>query len=138
MTDKLPQQLLQLFAPRPPLRYLPPQDTAPEHRHTPKITPVGQYLEALQDYKANDTSARTESDIQRRDRLKREKKDKHERQLTEGLANFKPAEDPNIKGDAFKTLFVSRLDWNIEPRDLEKEFGRYGPIERVRPNSWFL
>lgn len=43
----------------------------------------------------------------------------------------KPAEDPNIRGDAFKTLFVSRLSYDTEVKDLEREFGRFGPIERV-------
>lgn len=44
----------------------------------------------------------------------------------------KPHEDPNIVGDPLKTLFVSRLSYNTEVKDLEREFGRYGPIERVR------
>lgn len=44
----------------------------------------------------------------------------------------KPNEDPNIRGDAFKTLIVARLSYDAEERDLEREFGRFGPIERVR------
>ena len=42
-----------------------------------------------------------------------------------------PHEDPNIRGDAFKTLIAARLDYSVEEHDLEREFGRYGPIERV-------
>jgi U1 small nuclear ribonucleoprotein len=34
-------------------------------------------------------------------------------------------------GDAYKTLFVARLSYDTEVKDLEKEFGRFGPIERV-------
>jgi U1 small nuclear ribonucleoprotein len=44
----------------------------------------------------------------------------------------KPQEDPKVQGDAFKTLFVSRLNYTTTEEDLEREFGRYGPIERVR------
>jgi U1 small nuclear ribonucleoprotein len=44
----------------------------------------------------------------------------------------KPNEDPNVRGDAFKTLIVARLSYDADERDLEKEFGRFGPIERVR------
>lgn len=44
----------------------------------------------------------------------------------------KPNEDPNIRGDAFKTLIVARLSYEADERDLEREFGRFGPIERVR------
>ena len=47
----------------------------------------------------------------------------------------KPHEDPNVVGDPLKTLFVSRLSYNTEVKDLEREFGRYGPIERVRYHS---
>ncbi len=41
-------------------------------------------------------------------------------------------EDPNVRGDAFKTLFVARLSYDTTEKDLEREFGRFGPIERVR------
>lgn len=43
----------------------------------------------------------------------------------------KPQEDPNIRGDAFKTLMVARLSYDATEQDLESEFGRFGPIERV-------
>ena len=44
----------------------------------------------------------------------------------------RPTEDPNIRGDALKTLFVGRLSYDTKESDLEREFGRFGPIERVR------
>lgn len=44
----------------------------------------------------------------------------------------KPNDDPLIRGDAFKTLIVARLSYDADERDLEREFGRFGPIERVR------
>lgn len=43
----------------------------------------------------------------------------------------KPQDDPNIRGDAFKTLMVSRLSYQATEEDLEREFGRIGAIERV-------
>ena len=43
----------------------------------------------------------------------------------------KPENDPQIRGDAFKTLFVARLHYDTKEADLEREFGRFGPIERV-------
>ena len=43
----------------------------------------------------------------------------------------KPQEDQNIRGDAFKTLIVARLSYDATEQDLEREFGRFGPIERV-------
>ena len=43
----------------------------------------------------------------------------------------KPADDPQVRGDVFKTLFVARLSYDTKETDLEREFGRFGPIERV-------
>lgn len=43
----------------------------------------------------------------------------------------KPDEDPNIRGDAFKTLIVARLSYDANDQDIEREFSRFGPIERV-------
>lgn len=50
----------------------------------------------------------------------------------------KPQEDPNIRGDAFKTLIAARLHYDCTEQDLESEFGRFGPIERVRLQISFI
>ena len=42
-----------------------------------------------------------------------------------------PAKDSQVRGDAFKTLFIARLSYDTRESDLEREFGRFGPIERV-------
>lgn len=85
MTHKLPPNLLALFAARPALRYLPPNDHAPEERKTHNISGVGQFMSALKDYE-NIPYEPTESWLQRKDRLKLEKKEKHENLLRDGLA----------------------------------------------------
>ena len=85
MTDKLPPNLLALFAPRPALRYLPPSDHAPEERKTNNISGVAQYLSAIKDYETV-TYNPTESWLQRKDRLKAEKKERQEKLLTEGFS----------------------------------------------------
>jgi hypothetical protein len=45
----------------------------------------------------------------------------------------KPFEEAKKRGfgDPFKTLFVARLSYKTEPKDLENEFGRFGRVERV-------
>ncbi|KAA6408697.1 MAG: U1 small nuclear ribonucleo [Lasallia pustulata] len=131
MTDKLPPNLLVLFAPRPALRYLPPNDHAPEERKTNNISGVAQYLDALKEYEKFPYQP-TESWLQRKDRLKAEKKERQEKLLTEGFSQHKPTDDPQVRGDAFKTLFVARLSYDTKETDLEREFGRFGPIERIR------
>ncbi|RDA92844.1 hypothetical protein CP533_2883 [Ophiocordyceps camponoti-saundersi (nom. inval.)] len=155
MTDKLPPNLLALFAPRPPLRWVPPIDHPPEDRRTPHITGVTKYLDELKKYKDADDYTPTESWLEARDRKKEEKKEAIKKLLEEGpkkcttpesdddsgtmsLASDssseidKPEEDPNIRGDALSTMIVARLSYDADERDLEKHFGRYGPIERIR------
>jgi hypothetical protein len=92
MTDKLPPNLLALFAPRPPLRWVPPSDFAPEKRKTAPISGVAAYLSALQEYKETDVYEPTESWLQRKDRIKLEKKAKMEKMMGEGI---KDCESPH-------------------------------------------
>lgn len=189
MTDKLPPNLLALFAPRPPLRWVQPVDVAPAQRKTAKITGLAEFLPALAAYKETDKYVPTESWLQARDRKKREKVEKHEMDIKEGsmkrespllpkqrrwperwmnrthspisfspsstprrisclvvsepLLIFScfadnPSDDPNIRGDAFKTLIVARLSYDAGEKDIEREFERFGPIERVSGSSYPL
>ncbi len=83
MTDKLPPNLLALFAPRPPLRWVPPADHAPEQRMTATINGVAAFLPQLQEYKETDKYEPTESWLQKTLRIKEEKKLKQEQLLKE-------------------------------------------------------
>lgn len=74
MTDKLPPNLLALFAPRPPLRWVEAPDYAPEKRRTANIDGLAAFLPELKTYKENDASVPTESWLEARDRKKQEKK----------------------------------------------------------------
>lgn len=85
MTDKLPPNLLALFAPRPPLRYLPPSDHAPEDRSSGRIGGVAAFLPAVKEYQDNDGYKETESWLQKHDRMKTEKRERHKELLSEGI-----------------------------------------------------
>jgi len=87
MTDRLPPNLLALFAPRPPLRWMEPLDYPAQERKTYDVGGVAQYLPALQQYKETDKHVATESWLERRDRRKQERKDDLKRLLTEGPTN---------------------------------------------------
>lgn len=84
MTDKLPPNLLALFAPRPALRWVPPSDHAPQDRKTATISGLAAFLPALEEYKATDEYEATESWLQRKDRVRLEKKEAQEKLLKEG------------------------------------------------------
>lgn len=88
MTDKLPPNLLALFAPRPALRYMPPSDHAPEERKTSNISGIAQYLNKVKEEHVNEDIEYhpTESWLERKDRLKQEKKQRQQELLTEGFA----------------------------------------------------
>jgi hypothetical protein len=43
-----------------------------------------------------------------------------------------PSKDPEAQGDPFTTLFLSRLDYSVTEKDLQREFEMYGPIARIR------
>ena len=93
MTDKLPPNLLALFAPRPALRYLPPSDHAPEERKTSNIGGVAQYLSAFKEYESIPYNP-TESWLQRKMRVALEKKEKQEKVLTEGFSQCMRSRSP--------------------------------------------
>lgn len=149
MTDKLPPNLRALFAPRPPLRYLPAHDFAPEERRTARITGLGEFVAALKEKKANAEASinheldpedanyeppPTESQLEKRDRELREKQEYRKWLLEEGAEKmFRPREDKHSKGyDEYKTLFVARLPYDVDKNDLMREFERFGIIDRIR------
>lgn len=84
MTDRLPPNLLALFAPRPSLRWVPPSDLPSEQRKTAPIDGVADYLPAVAEYEREYEYHPTESWLEARDRKKRERREKVERLLTEG------------------------------------------------------
>ncbi|KAJ6144945.1 U1 small nuclear ribonucleoprotein of 70kDa MW N terminal-domain-containing protein [Penicillium chermesinum] len=132
MTDKLPPPLLALFQARPPLRYIPPTDRAPEECKKSTLTGVAQYLSAAEEFKKEKPYNPTECWLQRKARQKAERKELLAKKLAEGLANYDPSNDPHARGDPYKSLFVARLSYDVKESDLEREFGRFGPIERIR------
>lgn len=84
MTDRLPPNLLALFAPRPPLRWVPPCDHPPEERKTAPVSGLAEYLPAMAAYEREYEYHPTESWLEARDRKKREKQAAVEKLLTEG------------------------------------------------------
>ncbi|KAJ6139294.1 hypothetical protein N7471_005780 [Penicillium samsonianum] len=131
MTDKLPPPLLALFQPRPPLRYLPPGDRAPDDCQKSTISGVAQFLADAKTLADEVPYNATESWVQRKLREKTEKKEQLEKQIADGLQNYNPDKDPQARGDPFRTIFVSRLSYEAKEADLEREFSRFGPIERI-------
>ncbi|KAF0492480.1 RNA-binding domain-containing protein [Gigaspora margarita] len=130
MTDKLPPNLLALFAPRPPLPYSKPLDRDPAKRKGPTITGVGHLVNLLKDYDPNYVPTETVEEKKKRKAI--EKKQKSEEAIKKGLEEWDPNKDENVTGDPFKTLFVARMSYEMTEKDLRREFEMYGPIENIR------
>lgn len=160
MTHLLPPSLLRLFAARPPLEYAAPLVYDPNPNATPlpkdrsliskrksirsPLTGVAAALElvkqeaadrgestddiAHESSSANMTLARVtlaEMDAEAKKAAKAEVKQR-------GLEEYKPHDNAEATPDAYKTLFLARLAYDVTEKDLHREFDMYGPIETIR------
>lgn len=130
MTDKLPPNLLQLFAPRPPLGYAPPLDSEDEGSHTYKLDGVAQFVHLLKNYDPDYVP--TETLGEKKKRLLKEKIEKHQAYIEEKLQEWKNRKDENVKGDPLKTIVVARLSYDVDEAELKKIFEYYGPIKHLK------
>ena len=132
MTDKLPHQLLALFAPRPPLRWVPPVDHAPEERRTAPVSGLAQFLPALREYKDKDGFVPTESWLQRRDRKAAEHKAEVEKNLVEGPKNCLSFLDLAIPFFSLLVFIRSILDHSYANTRSQPERGPQHSWRRVQ------
>jgi len=133
MTKFLPPALLALFAPRPPLPFKPPV----KRRRPKRITGLAPYVAEFEDpsQREEPLSAKFtlfEKPPERAVRKRKERAEKREMELELEAAKWNPESNPNATGDAFKTLFVARLPYDANERDIEKEFDGYGKIRAVK------
>jgi len=85
MTDKLPPQLLNLFAPRPPLRYLLPHDSAPEVRKTATVSGLAHFLS---EFNVHDKDfAPTDTAEQLKEKRRAAKQARSQKLLRDGIEN---------------------------------------------------
>ncbi|KAG0231209.1 hypothetical protein BGW41_002237 [Actinomortierella wolfii] len=130
MTDRLPPHLLRLFAPRPPLPYAPPLDREPGKKRENHLTPLAQFLPLCKGHDPDYVPTMTIAE--RKKQKMAEKKALHEERIKKGLEEWDPNADPKVGGDPYKTLFISRLNYQVTEKELRREFEMYGPIENIR------
>ncbi|RUS15267.1 hypothetical protein BC937DRAFT_92677 [Endogone sp. FLAS-F59071] len=142
MTDKLPPNLLKLFAPRPPLPFSYPLDRDPAKRKGPTISGIAHLVEQLKDYDADYVPWETVEEKRKKKFFyvisdawrcqAEERKRKADEAIKVALEKWNPEKDEHVEGDPFKTLFVARLSYPLSEKDLGREFEMYGPIKRMR------
>ncbi|XP_010503733.1 PREDICTED: U1 small nuclear ribonucleoprotein 70 kDa-like [Camelina sativa] len=126
----LTNNLLRLFEPRPPLEYKPP----PEKRKCPPYTGMAQFVSKFAnpgDPEYAPPKPEVELPSQKRERIHKLRLEKGVEKAAEDLKKYDPNNDPNATGDPYKTLFVSRLNYESSESKIKREFESYGPIKQV-------
>ncbi|KAF9678334.1 hypothetical protein SADUNF_Sadunf07G0024100 [Salix dunnii] len=126
----LTANLLKLFEPRPPLEFKPP----PEKRKCPPYLGMAQFVSHFAepgDPEYAPPIKEAETPAERKARIHAARLEKGAEKAAEELQKYDPANDPNVSGDPYKTLFVARLNYETTESRIKREFESYGPIKRV-------
>jgi len=134
MTQFLPPNLLALFAPREPIPYLPPPDKLPhEKKNVHNYGGIAQFIAGnFESPEETPPPTRVET---REERLARKKRDKEEQvayKLEQEIALWDPTANEEATTDPFKTLFVSRINYDTSESKIRREFESYGPVKTIR------
>uniref|UniRef100_A0A3B5QXH8 U1 small nuclear ribonucleoprotein 70 kDa n=1 Tax=Xiphophorus maculatus TaxID=8083 RepID=A0A3B5QXH8_XIPMA len=129
MTQFLPPNLLALFAPRDPIPFLPQLEKLPhEKHHNQPYCGIAPFIRHFEDPRDAPPPTRAET---REERLERKNLSFVSLYQYKTSLHWDPHNDPNAQGDAFKTLFVARINYDTTESKLRREFEVYGPIKRI-------
>lgn len=130
MTQYLPPNLLLLFQPRQPLNYLPPI----EKPKMPAYSGVAHLMSQFEDPATVDYTKfkPIETKDQQQERKRKERQDVEDEKIEKIKAAWDPHKNSKGTGDAYKTLFISRVNFDTAESKLKREFEEYGPVKKVR------
>lgn len=74
----------------------------------------------------------TETAAEKKIRITQWKKEEALTQVEAAAKQWEPSKDPKIPGDPYKTLFISRLSYDVNDKKLRKEFEEFGPIRNLQ------
>ncbi|XP_037774617.1 U1 small nuclear ribonucleoprotein 70 kDa-like [Penaeus monodon] len=131
MTQYLPPNLLALFAPRDPIPYLAPVDKLTWEKKTDGYSGVAQLIQRFEDPKDTPPPTRVETREERLERKRREKAEQMQYKLEQEIALWDPHNNENATSDPYKSLFVSRINYDTSESKLRREFEIYGPIKKI-------
>lgn len=134
MTQYLPPNLLRLFEARPPLPYLQPTRKLPHEREVEPYGLLSTHLDKISkdDNKDRPPKPKLETKLERLERKKREKMELAAYKVEQAIALWDPSANSEAKtSDAYKTLFVSRLNYDTTEAKLLREFETYGTIVKI-------
>jgi len=131
MTQYLPPNLLALFAPRDPIPYLPPVGKLTWEKKTDGYTGIAQYLNRFEDPKDTPPPTRGETREERIEKKRREKAEQMQYKLEQEIAIWDPTNNESGTTDPYKTLFISRINYDTSESKLRREFEIYGPVKKI-------
>lgn len=131
MTQYLPPNLLALFAPRDPIPYLPPVDKLTWEKPTDGYSGVASFITRFEDPKDTPPPTRVETREERLERKRREKAEQMQYKLEQEIALWDPHNNEAATSDPYKSLFVSRINYDTSESKLRREFEIYGPIKKI-------
>jgi len=128
MAHFMPPALLQLFTPRAALDFKnpPPRDARP------KIQGFAEFVKYFTPADELPPVEKVETQKEKKERLKKKKFEEHKVILEEREKNWNPHKNLAATKDAYKTLFVARLSYEVDEEDLREEFKRYGDVREVK------
>lgn len=100
-------------------------------RKMPEYHGMAAFVHRFNDPMAEPVKQDTKEEVLARQKAKRQKV--AEETLEDTIAKWDPKanENPEVTGDAYKTLFVARLDYNVTAEELKEEFEYYGQVNKV-------
>ncbi|KAJ2495472.1 hypothetical protein GGI11_008419 [Coemansia sp. RSA 2049] len=129
MTSRLPTDLLRLFTPRPPLKYVEPVDCPSDDKPRPKLTGISQYLSELTSTPKREPS---ETHRQQKERLKQERRVQARDNIARGMSTWYPNLNLQATEDPYKTVIVARLNYDTTEKHLRDEFEGFGSIATIK------
>ncbi|XXQ31726.1 RRM domain-containing protein [Plasmodiophora brassicae] len=127
MAHYMPPHMLALFAPRPPLPY---QEPLEPKRGRP-LTGLAAFKSSFQDPATLPPLVKHETAPEKRARRAKKQAAKTAARIASQAKRWNPQENPNATEDAYKTLFITRLDYNVTEDQLKKELSNCGPVKSV-------
>uniref|UniRef100_A0A914I3I4 U1 small nuclear ribonucleoprotein 70 kDa n=1 Tax=Globodera rostochiensis TaxID=31243 RepID=A0A914I3I4_GLORO len=131
MTQFLPDNLLALFAPRPPIQYKPPADDLFINRKHMDIGGIAEFVHGFEDPKDIPPKPQIETREEKRGRKRKEKEELMAYKIEQGIATWTPADNPKATLDPYKTLFIGRINYETSESKIRREFEKYGKISKI-------
>uniref|UniRef100_A0A915D3B5 U1 small nuclear ribonucleoprotein 70 kDa n=1 Tax=Ditylenchus dipsaci TaxID=166011 RepID=A0A915D3B5_9BILA len=131
MPDFLPDFLMGLFIPRPAIEYKPPPDKLLVDKVREPITGVAQYIHLFEDPADTPPKPIIETKADKRSKRHLEKAEVQAYKMEYSIACWNPVENEKATQDPYKTLFVSRINYETSASKLRREFKKFGDIRKV-------